>query len=146
MPSPREQPSLAISVPREPQILSAAVSYFNERVRGDVPRVDEGVLAHEIGVPFSYATRADRDARIDEGDALYSAIVTVGVGGGLSTVTVSRSVDVGFLSESTADELGLYRWVEEQLGPVRARLLDRIGGQPSSTAMLLRRLCRAETV
>jgi hypothetical protein len=69
--------------------------FYNERVRGQVASIDESVLSHEIGSPFSYPTGADREGRVAAGDALISDLVTVGVGTGSTSVTVSLSEGIG---------------------------------------------------
>jgi hypothetical protein len=110
---------VAVAIPREPQVLSTSRDFYNSRVRGQVAAIDDRVLTHEIGSPFSYPTRAERDAVVAEGDALYSELATVGVGSGSTTVTVSRTDGVG---HGSSRDFSMSLEIQGKVGGVTGRL------------------------
>ena len=110
---------VAVAIPREPQVLSTSRDFYNSRVRGQVAAIDDTVLTHDVGSPFSYPTRGERDAIVAEGDALYSELATVGVGSGSTTVTVSRTDGVG---HGESRELSMSLEITGKVGGVTGRI------------------------
>lgn len=81
-----------INIPREPQIIPLEREYFNQLNQGR-EQIDANVLAHQIGNPKSYASKAAVRALIDAADGNYlwdPTGQTVGVSNGLSWDAVTQ--------------------------------------------------------
>jgi FG-GAP-like repeat len=79
---------ISISVPREPQTMSVSRTYYNAH-NGDAMDIDETVLGHEIGNPWSYPTATERQALMAGGGWINEEAQLVGEGTGETTLTIS---------------------------------------------------------
>jgi hypothetical protein len=124
---------ISINLPRKPQTFSVSRSYYNAH-NGEAPDVDTETLSHNIGDPWSYPTRSDRDQHLTNGLALLKqgwvnasdptlggwvndTMVTVGQGSGEQTLTIEANRSIGAGVEA---ELSSTTEVEATVGPVVA--------------------------
>jgi hypothetical protein len=96
---------ITINVPRKPQTIAADPAFFNAHVGPNGPIVDESVLRHTLGEPYSYPTAADRDRLTNvEGGAIGLVATVPESGTATSTLQLgktkgsgtSASIDVTF--------------------------------------------------
>ncbi len=79
---------ISISVPRDPQTLSVTRKYYNAH-NGDAPDIDDSVLGHKIGDPWSYPSVSERQELMAAGGWINEEAMVVGEGSGETTLTVS---------------------------------------------------------
>lgn len=83
-----ENAEIIVDLPRRPIILQVERSYYNSRVLGNAPRIDQQVLAHEIGDINSYPTRGERNQILTMSPGIQSSLISVGQGTGSVGVTL----------------------------------------------------------
>lgn len=86
---------VVLSMPRSPVEIQVERGFYNDNVLAGGPMIDSSVFTHATGDPDSYPSRSSKDAALGAYDGLELGPVTVGEGGGSTTLEINVAQETG---------------------------------------------------